>query len=89
MKDRQALFWPTHVDPESDTFTIDFDSQMTVTAIGLQAGDEITFQMVYVPSVDPDKCTCPPGKVTLPSVAAYAELTCCGEPVKVTAENLS
>lgn len=87
MKDRQPLFWPQHVDPESDTFVIDYGKQMTVTAIGLQTGDSITFQMVYVPSVNPDSCSCPPGVVTLPSVAAYSELTCCGEPITLTPEN--
>ena len=87
MKNRQALFWPQHVEPESSTFSIDYGKQMTVYAVGLEANDEITFQILHVPSIDPDHCACPPGAVTMPAVAGYAPLMCCGTEVKLTATN--
>lgn len=86
MDSRINLFWPGHVAPESDTFVIPYGKQMTLTAIGLQPGDEVKVQMVHVPTLDPDTCACPPGNVTLPSVAAYTYLTCCCEPIKLTAD---
>lgn len=87
MKNRQELFFPAHVAPESDTFVIEHGSQMTILAIGLQGTDYVEFQAVYVPSLDPDTCACPPGQVTLPSVADFVTLKCCGEPIRVTADN--
>lgn len=87
MKNRISLFFPQHVAPESDTFMIDYGGQMTIIAIGLDEGDSIEFQVVHVPSIDPDHCACPPGQVTLPSVAGFAVLKCCGEAITVTADN--
>lgn len=87
MKDRQFLFFPHHVEPESDTFQIEYGKQMTIAAIGLEGDDHIEFQMVHVPSVDPDHCACPPGVATLPTVSGYITLTCCGEPIRLTPEN--
>lgn len=87
-RNRIPLFYsdPT-APPESKTFIIDYDRQLTVTAIGLQAGDSVGFQMVYVPALDPDSCTCPPFPVVLPSVAAVQELRCCGTPITLTEDN--
>lgn len=87
MKDRLELFWPQHIAPESDTFVIEYGHQMTIAAIGLQPGDKVTFQMVHVPTLNPDTCACPPGIVELPSVAAYAPLMCCGAEIELTADN--
>lgn len=84
---RIDLFHPGHVAPESTTFQIPFGGQMTVAAIGLEAGDFIEFQLVFIPTVDPDTCACPPGQVILPHVAAYATVKCCGEPVRLTSDN--
>lgn len=88
MKNRITLFeGDPSAPPESDTFIIPQGSQLTITAIGLDPGDTITFQMVYVPSLDPDRCSCPPGTVTLPSVAGFAELRCCGSAVTLGPDN--
>lgn len=87
MKNRIKLFWPDNLTPESDTFQIEYGKQMTITAIGLEDDEEVTFQMVHVPAIDPDKCACPPGKVELPSVAAYTTLKCCGKDIKLTKDN--
>lgn len=88
MKNRMTLFYgDPSAPPESDTFIIPMGGQITVTAVGLDADDTITFQHVYVPSIDPDQCGCPPGNVTLPSVAGMTELRCCGNPVTLSADN--
>lgn len=85
MKNRIVLFnadptAPTH----SPTFSIDYGKQVTITAMGLQAGDDIGFEMVYVPSLNPDECSCPPIPAVLPSVAASESLQCCGSPIQLT-----
>lgn len=88
MKNRISLFsFGAFVAPESDTFMIEFGSQMTITAVGLEPGEYLEFQLVHIPSIDPDRCACPPGEVILPSVASFVTLTCCGEPIRVTPEN--
>lgn len=87
MLDRIPLFFPEHIAEESDTFMIPFASQMTIMAVGMDVGDFIEFQLVHVPSMNPDKCACPPGQVVLPSVAGFAILKCCGEPIRLTADN--
>lgn len=87
MRNRITLFRPdASAPPESETFVIQSGDQLTITSIGLQAGDEITFQLVYVPAVDPDTCACPP-RVELPSVAGFSQLRCCGTPIKLTEDN--
>lgn len=80
----KALFYPTYHLPESDTFEIPLDGQVTVTALGLYPGDKVTFELVFTPAVQPDMCACPPGQVELPSVAAATPLMCCGTPVTLT-----
>lgn len=88
MKNRITLFNGDPAAPaESDTFIIPFGGQMTVTAIGLDPDDFISFQLVYVPSLDIDHCSCPPGVVNLPSVAGVTELRCCGTPITLNADS--
>lgn len=81
------LFWPDYLMNESRTFVIPFGGQLTAMGFGLQASDEITFQVVHVPAVDFDPCECIPANVELPSVAAHFPLKCCGEEIKLTEDN--
>lgn len=84
---RIPLFWPQHVEPESQTFQIPHGMQLTVVAVGLQEGDEVTFQIVHVPTIDLDDCACVPSIAVMPSVAAYTDLMCCGEKITLTVDN--
>lgn len=83
----KTIFWPGYHLPESDTFEIPLGGQVTVTALGLQAGDEISFELVFTPAVQPDLCSCPPGIVDLPSVAASTVLKLGGEIIKLNADH--
>lgn len=87
MKERIVLFDPDRVAAESDTFQIEYGGQMTVLAIGLEEDDYVEFQAVHIPTLDPDRCACPPGVVVLPEVASYVTLQCCGNPIRITPEN--
>lgn len=85
MSKPKSLFWPGYHLPESDTFEIPLDGQVTVTALGLQPGDSVTFELVFAPAVQPDLCSCPPGIVELPSVAAATPLRAGGKAIKLDA----
>lgn len=87
MSKSKALFYPGYDLPESDTFYLPVGGQVTVVAMGLMPGDEVSFEMIFAPAIQPDLCACPPGIVELPSVAASAPMMCCGEPIKLTADN--
>lgn len=84
---KKILFQPNIISDQSDTFVIGYGRQITAIAFGLQAGDEITFQAVHVPAIDPDTCACIPHNVELPSVAAHFPLMCCGKEVKLTKDH--
>lgn len=86
MSKPKTLFFPGYVLPESETFEIPVGGQVTVVGLGLQLGDTVTFELVFTPAIQPDLCSCPPGIVEMPSVAAAAPLVCCGTVVTVTAE---
>lgn len=87
-RNRFALFQPDpSAPPESATFSLEFGQQLTITGFGLQSGDEVQFEMVHVPALNPDMCACPPGRVDLPSVAAVTPLMCCGTPQVLTPDN--
>lgn len=84
MSKPQSLFFPGYHLPESETFEIPVGGQVTVAALGLQPGDEVTFELVFTPAIQPDLCACPPGIVELPSVAAATPLVCCGQTVTLS-----
>lgn len=84
MSKPQALFYPGYHLPESDTFEIPVGGQVTVSGLGLQPGDSVTFELVFTPAIQPDLCACPPGIVELPSVAAASPLVCCGTTVTLS-----
>lgn len=83
----KSLFYPTYHLPESETFEIPVGGQVTVVAMGLNPGDQVTFELVFTPAIQPDLCACPPGIVDLPSVAAATPLICCGQVVTLTDSN--
>ena len=85
--DKKMLFWPDFIPQESETFYLGYGQQVTLVAMGLSGSDEVSFEVVYVPAMEPDPCACPPGQAVLPGVAAYAPLTCNGTPVMLTEEN--
>lgn len=86
MSKPKSLFYPGYHLPESDTFEIPVGGQVTVVGLGLQHGDEVTFELVFTPAIQPDLCACPPGIVELPSVAASTPLVCCGQTVTLTVD---
>jgi len=86
-----TLFDNSSVSPTSRFFYIDY--QLTIVAIGMPAGDFITFEVVESnPAARVQNCGCdllPPGKI---SMAAVQELTCPScvgspRPVTLTAAN--
>lgn len=83
----KSLFYPGYYLPESDTFEIPLDGQVTVSALGLQPGDVISFELVFTPAIQPDFCASPPCTVDLPSVAAATPLIVRGTKVTLTAGN--
>jgi hypothetical protein len=67
--------------------TFEATSQITVTALGLEDGDTVSFWIVLLTDMQRDPCSCPPGRVTLPQVLDEVPLQCCGEPVLLTRDN--
>lgn len=67
--------------------TFEATSQITVTALGLEPGDEVSFWIVLLTDMQRDPCSCPPGRVVLPEVLDEVQLTCCGEEVLLTRDN--
>lgn len=84
---KTLLFWPGSLLTKSDPFHIPVGGQKTVVALGLGAGETVTFEIVITPAIEPDICMCPPGDVELPSVASSAPLTCCGQTVTLNSSN--
>lgn len=80
-----VLISRNHLDGVSDTFA--FVSQATVYAMGLQPGDEVHLSIVLVSSLLVEACVCPPGRVTLPTIADEVPLRQCGAPVILTRDN--
>jgi hypothetical protein len=80
----QQLFYPGQLATTSSSFAI--ARQVTVFGMGLVSGDTIRFEMLYIPTFRGDPCECPPLQGELPQVSAVATLTCCGEPVEITAD---
>lgn len=84
----KQLFYPNKMTTTSDSFVIPIGGQVTVFAFGLEPDDEITFDMLYVPSLAGDPCDCPPGgQAELPQAAAVERLRCCGESIRLTYDN--
>lgn len=79
-----ALFYPGFEEAESDTFSVPTGGQVTITALGLLSGEDVTFEIVLVPAVQPSLTSCVPYAAELPSVAAAGPLHYCGERVKLT-----
>lgn len=72
---------------ESAPFIIEHGGQMTVVGMNLAPEDEITFQIVYVPTMPADSCAC---STVLPlplSVAAFEDLQWQGRKVRLTKSN--
>lgn len=65
---------------------IELRSQLTFVAFGLQTGEEVTFEVVLLSTPITPTCQCPPGQVVLPDVIQSFPLTCCEEPIVLTAE---
>lgn len=87
-RSRITLFEPDPTAPaQSQTFAIEYGKQLTITSVGLDSGDTVTFQIVFVPAVDPDNI--PAGRVRLPSVAAYSTLKVRGQTVTLSSDNPS
>lgn len=72
------------LDGVSGTFEI--TNQITIHAQGLEPGDEVTIWLVQLTDPTLDPCSCPPGRVELPSVLDETQLLCCDIPVTLTRE---
>lgn len=82
------LFYPNQLAEVSGTFAVPVGGQLTVYGFGLQPGDKITFEMLYVPTLKGEPCETPPGgQAELPQAAAVAPLLCCGKEIAVTIDN--
>lgn len=84
---KTLLFQPGDVREYSETFRIPLGGQVTVVAMGLEAGETVSFEIIDTPAIVRDPCACPPGKVELPQAGAKSDLTCCRVGVKLRAIN--
>lgn len=73
------------VDGVSDTFEI--SSQVTITALGLEPTDQVTFWLTLLSEPLKGECPCPPLTVQFPQVLDEVQLACCGTPVVLSREN--
>lgn len=64
----------------------DIGQQLTIVAQGLEDTDEVTVWLVQLSRFEMPPCSCPPGKVLMPSVLSETQLRCCGEPIVLTAD---
>lgn len=93
MSKQIVLFDKNSLAPESDVFV--FDKQVTITALGIQGDDYITFERVELQSGKfPSVCGCVIIEASKPSIIGVAQLNCptCEEseapqPVRLTADN--
>lgn len=76
---KNVLIDSNRLDGVSEPFEI--VNQVTVVALGLEPGDEVTFWLVILTKPRVDPCLCPPGQVVLPEIADEVQLTCCDEPI--------
>lgn len=69
-----------------DGLSIPFEvaDQITVFALGLEPGDEVTFDIVMLSRFTPTPCVCPPFPVVLPSVIDELPLRCCEDIITLT-----
>ena len=75
------------LDGLSQPFEVPAGEQRMVVAYGLaDPDDEVAFELVKLSKFAPAPCQCPPGRVQLPAVIWWASLRCCGEPIRLTAE---
>lgn len=78
----KQLFHKGALSPYSPVFSV--KKQVTVFAFGLEAGDYIEFELVYVPTASGDPCECVPFQAELPQVGATAPLMCCSGRIRLT-----
>lgn len=76
-----------------DRNTVDYTSQpfevgtqVTVYASNLAGDDYVEFEIVTITPARSVECGCPPFPVVMPSINWSSSLRCCGEPIRLTAE---